>query len=171
MAYVITNGKYYIKMTCTGAVEKTENIDEARMYLSIEKAKDRILRASGKTRGYYILDIDTWLKYYVSKGRIKFPQEIRERIYREYNGTCALCGHRIKYDDMTLDHIVPLVMGGADNVNNLQCTCRTCNMFKGSILPEDFEEHITDIFMYQMEKKHGNKLRWKIVHRMMERII
>ena len=171
MAYVITNGKCFIKMTCTGAVEKTENIQEAMMYLSIEKAKDRILSESGKIRRYYILDIDTWLKYYVSKGRIKFPKEIREAIYREYDGTCALCGHRIKYDDMTLDHIVPLVMGGADNINNLQCTCNTCNMFKGSILPEDFVEHITDIFMYQMEKRYGNKLRWKIVHNLLLKII
>ena len=41
MAYVLTNGKYYIRMTETGAIAKTDNIDEARVYLTVDKAKQR----------------------------------------------------------------------------------------------------------------------------------
>ena len=66
---------------------------------------------------------------------------------------CALCGKKIKYCDMDLDHIVPLAMGGADDVANLQCTCVTCNRIKGSILPEEFDERITEILLYQMKQK------------------
>ena len=72
---------------------------------------------------------------------------------------------------MTLDHITPLAMDGEDNVNNLQGTCKACNLFKGSILPDDFMERITEIFMYQMEKKYSNKLKWKAIHRMLEKMI
>lgn len=75
MAYVLTNGKYYIKMTDTGAIAKTDNIDEARVYLTVDKAKERMQKAPGKTKGYYILDIGTHSKYYISNGRIKFPKE------------------------------------------------------------------------------------------------
>ena len=167
MAYVLTNGKYYIRMTETGAIAKTDNIDEARVYLTVDKAKERMQKAPGKTKGYYILDIGTHSKYYVSNGRIKFPKEVREMIYHSTDGKCALCGRKLVYDDMTLDHITPLAIDGEDNVNNLQGTCKACNLFKGSILPDDFMERITEIFMYQMEKKIKQPWKWKIVHKLL----
>ena len=37
--------------------------------------------------------------------------------------------------------------------------------------PEEFMERITEIFMYQMEKKYSNKLKWKAIHRMLEKMI
>lgn len=171
MAYILTNGKCYIKMTDTGAVTKTDNIDEARVYLTVEKAKERLQKAPGKTKGYYIFDIDTNSKYYVSRERIKFPKEIRKMIYNSADGRCVLCGRKIEYDDMSLDHITPLAMGGADSVENLQCTCKACNLFKGSILPDDFMKRITEIFLYQMEKKNYNRLKWKVIHKMLEKLI
>ena len=168
MAYVLTNGKYYIKMTDTGATAKTDNINEARVYLSVDKAKERMQKAPGKTKGYYILDVGTYSKYYVQNGRIRFPKEVREMLYHDADGKCVLCGRKIVYDDMTLDHIKPLARGGEDNANNLQCTCEACNLFKGSVLPDDFMERITDIFMYQMGKKHCESVRWKISRRLLE---
>ena len=171
MAYVLTNGKYYIKMTETGAVTKTDNIDDARVYLTVDKAKERMQKAPGKTKGYYIFDIGTHSKYYVAKGRIKFPKEIREMMYHNADGRCVLCGRKIVYDDMTLDHITPLAMGGADSVENLQCTCEACNLFKGSVLPDDFMKRITEIFMYQMGKKYSNKLKWRVIHKLLEKLI
>lgn len=171
MAYVLTNGKYYIRMTETGATAKTDNIDEARVYLTVDKAKERMQKAPGKTKGYYIYDMDTHSKYYMSKGRIKFPKEVREMIYHSTDGKCALCGRKLVYDDMSLDHITPLAMGGADSVENLQCTCEACNLFKGSILPDDFMERITEIFMYQMEKRNKGKFYWKIVHKLLGKMM
>jgi len=171
MAYVLTNGKFYIRMTNTGAIAKTDNIDEARVYLTTDKAKERLQKSPGKTKNYYILDIGTHSKYYVSNGRIKFPKEVRELMYYNADGRCVLCGRKIIYDDMTLDHVTPLAMGGHDNVENLQCVCRACNLFKGSILPDDFFERITAIFLYQMEKKHSGKLKWRIIHKILKEMI
>lgn len=171
MAYVLTNGKYYIKMTNTGAIVKTDQIDDARIYLTIDKAKERMVKSPGKTKGYYILDIGTHSRYYISKGRIKFPKEVREMMYHNTDGRCVLCGRKIEYEHMSLDHVTPLAMGGFDDVNNLQVTCKACNLFKGSILPDDFMERITEIFMYQMEKKHGGKAKWKIIHRILGKMI
>mgnify|MGYP000916555126 FL=1 len=108
--------------------------------MDTEKAKERMIKAPGKTNGYYIQDIETNAKYKVSrgKGRINFPKEVRKLIYDTAKGRCALCGKKITYDKMTLDHIVPLAMNGADDVSNLQYTCEACNLFKGSVLPDDF---------------------------------
>lgn len=173
MAYVLTNGTHYIRMTETGRVAKTQDVNEARIYLTTEKAKERLLKAPSKTHGYYIQDVETNAKYKFSrsKGRINFPKEVRELIYNTAKGRCALCGRKITYDNMTLDHIVPLAMNGVDDVSNLQCTCEACNLFKGAILPEDFFNRITTIFMYQMDKKNKHKLIWKITYNILKQMI
>lgn len=173
MGYVLTNGSYYVRMTETGGVAKTKDINEARVYMTTEKAKERMLKAPAKTSGYYIVDVETNTRYRLSRknGRINFPAEIRKLIYSNADGRCALCGRKIVYNDMTLDHIEPLTMGGADSVTNLQCTCEACNLFKGSALPDDFMERITEIFIYQTECKQGKRLLWKITHKLLNRIV
>lgn len=62
-------------------------------------------------------------------------------------------------------------MGGENDVSNLACTCLPCNVFKGNILPENFLNRINDIFMYQTEKNTKHKLKWKIVHRLLQSCI
>lgn len=173
MAYVLTNGEYYIRMTETGKTAKTQDVSEARIYITADKAKERLLKAPGKTKGYYIKDTDTNTKYEFNrnKGRVKFPKEVRKLIYNTAKGRCVLCGRKITYDKMTLDHIVPLAMNGEDDVRNLQCTCESCNLFKGSVLPEDFMDRINEIFWYQMEKKNHRNLLWILVKKSVKKLI
>lgn len=170
MSYVLTNGRHYIKMSDTGKMVKTSSIDDAKIYLDTHKAKEKLERFPGKTKGYYIFDVDSGTRYRVSNGRIHFPPEVRKLIYNTADGRCVLCGRKISYDSMTLDHINPLSMGGIDSVENLQCTCKACNQFKGSVLPDDFLERIEEIFKYQMGRKYHDKLRWKIVHRLLKNL-
>lgn len=171
MGYVLTNGTHYISRTETGAIRKVENIEDARVYLTTQKAKECMKKATKKTKGYYILDLESLDKYNVHHGRIHFPQEVRKMVYNTAEGRCVLCGRKICYDAMTLDHIKPLAFGGADSVENLQCTCKACNQFKGSVLPDNFMERVTAIFLYQMDKKMGKRMRWKIVHKLLKKVI
>ena len=60
---------------------------------------------------------------------------------------------------------------GEDELNNLACTCYPCNLFKGNILPDDFMERITEIFLYQLEKKYKSKLKWKIIHKILNKML
>ena len=62
------------------------------------------------------------------------------RHFERQNGRCAYCGipmllppHRAKPRDRraTLDHIVPLVRGGADSEANTVAACLACNNAKG----------------------------------------
>ena len=92
-------------------------------------------------------------------------------IYIRNDGKCALCGRKINFEDMTLDHIVPLDKNGEDSINNLQSACLACNRFKANIKPDDFMDRITTIFIYQMGKKYSGKIRWKIVHKALENLI
>ncbi|MFI4875904.1 MAG: HNH endonuclease [Blastopirellula sp. JB062] len=51
------------------------------------------------------------------------PQEIRNRLWKKYNGRCAACSAG---DYLELVRIIPKSMGGGDEENNIQLLCRRC---------------------------------------------
>lgn len=177
MAIVLTNGKYFIKTSETGGIVKTTDIREAQTFYSCNVAMNKAFKAPGKCKGYYPYDFDDTTSCAIDikqaveikkkPKRKQYTTEQRKIIYQRANGRCQLCGRKIEYEDMSLDHIVPLSWGGADEMENLQCTCFPCNKFKSNILPDKFVDRITEIFMFQMEKKHSNRLKWKIAHKLL----
>lgn len=192
MAILITNGTYYIRYTVSGATKKTTDINLAHKFSNVHDAIHEMKKAKGQTKNYYVFDTLSqhilWKhmtpeeleevrrnKLALSmvkrdkRGRVirkTYSEDTRKLIYKNAHGRCELCGRKILLEDMTLDHINPLSMGGEDDVENLACTCYSCNLFKGNILPDDFMERITEIFMYQMEMKSNNGLRWKLASRL-----
>lgn len=197
MAIVITNGTYFIRYTDTGATKKISDINLAYQFPNVNAAISGMKQAKGKTQGYYVYDTHTqrilwkWLtkeerlearRNNMAKSMVKrddngkivrkiYSPDTRKLIYNNAHGKCELCGRNILLEDMTIDHVNPLSMGGEDDVENLACTCYPCNLFKGNILPDDFMERITEIFMYQMEKKSKNGLRWKLASRLFSSIL
>ena len=71
----------------------------------------------------------------------------------------------------SLDHIIPVSKGGTNDFSNVFCSCHICNTIKHDIYPEDFMERISKIFLYQMEKKSGNSIKWKIIHRLLNGMV
>ena len=45
----------------------------------------------------------------------------RWKVYIKDNGTCQICGKPLTYEEMTIDHIIPLAHGG---VNHISDKCR-----------------------------------------------
>lgn len=165
MALVLTNGQCYIATKKSGGIIKTPHIEEAQRFSNVYSANRKLQKAPGKCRGYYILKISN------GKKRRKYSADVRKMIYDKAGGRCVLCGRKILFEDMTLDHIIPLAMNGPDEVENLQCTCELCNRAKASALPEEFIDRISSIFMYQMEKKYVDKFKWKIVHKFLKNMV
>ncbi len=176
MAIVITNGKFYVKRKETGAIRKTTEIDKATIYNNVDEAVEEMKKAPARTKGFYVYDTVTmhicwrWFSNKKKKRR-NFSKEVRQMVYNKAEGRCQLCGKKITLDEMTLDHIVPLGMGGRDEEDNLQCSCRSCNEFKSNILPEEFENKINTIFFYQSNKKYKGSLRWKIAQKLLNGIL
>jgi 5-methylcytosine-specific restriction endonuclease McrA len=56
-------------------------------------------------------------------------------IYARDNGLCGICGQPVAFNDMELDHVVPLSRGGKHEPANVQCAHATCNRRKGAKLP------------------------------------
>lgn len=46
-----------------------------------------------------------------------------------HNHRCLACGRKRK---LTADHIVPLYLGGSDDITNIQPLCKPCNSSKGA---------------------------------------
>jgi 5-methylcytosine-specific restriction endonuclease McrA len=51
------------------------------------------------------------------------------KILKRYNHTCPGCGET--EEKLTVDHVVPVALGGTSNPDNLQPLCRRCNSRKG----------------------------------------
>ena len=45
-------------------------------------------------------------------------------------GICYHCGQGFPAEDMTMDHLIPLVRGGRSGKNNIVISCKACNSDK-----------------------------------------
>lgn len=52
----------------------------------------------------------------------------RLRVLRRDGGLCVYCGA----DATCVDHVIPMVRGGDDSMENLVASCTVCNLRKGS---------------------------------------
>lgn len=155
--FIITNGQYYIYLNENGKHIKTTEKRYALQYSTVEEAENYMRKAPKKTYKFFVADTDgaiikNWNEIKGKKKRKNYSKTVRKMIYDKSNGRCMLCGRKILFSDMTLDHIMPLAMGGADDVGNLQTAHLYCNHFKADILPDEFVERITEIFLYQIGK-------------------
>lgn len=55
----------------------------------------------------------------------------REAIFERDGWLCGICGEPVEASDATLDHIVPISLGGADQPSNVRLAHSTCNSRRG----------------------------------------
>ena len=75
----------------------------------------------------------------------EFPDDVREQVYKKCHGHCAYCGCLLDYKDMQVDHVIPLRVGGNDDISNMLPACRSCNHYKAALDLEQFREYVHQI--------------------------
>ena len=160
--YVIKNGKNFYVRIENGNITKTQKFVEATKFRTTEIAQMVINLKPGQLHSYRVCDVYNKIVYPKGRVRVIYTPRERKMIYNKAEGRCQLCGCKITYDEMTLDHIVPLAMGGEDSLENLQATCEPCNSHKNALLPEAYFDKVNRTFVFQMNKKYSHNLLWKL---------
>ncbi len=61
----------------------------------------------------------------------------RKRVYERDMGLCGICGLPVEKGDFTLDHRLPLILGGTHSYENCRTAHASCNFRKGAKRPEE----------------------------------
>jgi len=62
-------------------------------------------------------------------GTLQISSLFKDERWKMENGArCVYCGST---DNLSVDHLFPRIKGGADRVENLVCSCKSCNSSKG----------------------------------------
>jgi 5-methylcytosine-specific restriction endonuclease McrA len=63
--------------------------------------------------------------------RIPIPSDLRRAVFERDGGRCVECGSNF---DLQYDHLLPVALGGATTLENLQLLCADCNRRKSDSL-------------------------------------
>ncbi len=64
--------------------------------------------------------------------KIEETKTVKERLFKDQNGTCNGCKRKMEIYDFEIDHIVPRAKEGGDYYENYQLLCPKCNRDKGT---------------------------------------
>lgn len=63
-------------------------------------------------------------------------RRLRFEILRRDSHACRYCGDKAPDVKLTVDHVIPVALGGGDEPNNLVTACADCNAGKSSMSPD-----------------------------------
>ena len=79
------------------------------------------------------------LPWYNRRGsREHIPGQLRYDVLAKSGGVCVACGVSAQQRALEVDHIVPVNMGGPNDISNLQALCYKCNAQKSDRDKTDF---------------------------------
>lgn len=73
--------------------------------------------------------------------RISIPSTVRKYVFERDNYQCQSCGKQYGETNLTIDHIIPLVRGGSNDISNLQTLCFSCNRQKADKIDNRFRRY------------------------------
>ena len=82
-------------------------------------------------RAHMMLNVNEGHQQRPQGQRQPIPREVRRAVFERDSGQCVECSSKF---DLQYDHVIPVALGGATTVDNLQLLCGECNRLKGADL-------------------------------------
>ncbi len=70
------------------------------------------------------------------------PLNLRRSVIERDGPRCVYCDEDLQDKEIHLDHVIPESKGGLTTRENLQVTCRKCNLAKGTLTEQEFTENL-----------------------------
>lgn len=88
----------------------------------------------------FALDADGFTKVLQRKAASAIHASVQQYVWARDNFACVFCGRRMgtPHVILSIDHWMPLELGGANAESNYLTACTTCNKNKGMMHPEAF---------------------------------
>jgi len=88
--------------------------------------------------------MDDWIdikrdEKHIARGKKK-ARELRKSQWWQQQlqkGTCHYCNKHFDADDLTMDHVLPIVRGGKSTKGNIVACCKQCNNDKKYLTPAE----------------------------------
>ena len=78
----------------------------------------------------------------MSQKKDYIPLNLRRSVIDRDGPRCVYCDEDLTNAEIHLDHVIPESKGGLTSLNNLQVTCRKCNLAKGVLTESDFTNRL-----------------------------
>ena len=102
--------------------EKSQTFSVDEIYALLKKLNNK--------NGKFFNDKDIWDAICrVERGKVS--NKIRFAIYNRDGYRCRMCGASGRFNQLEIDHIIPIAKGGKTTYDNLQTLCHKCNVEKG----------------------------------------
>jgi 5-methylcytosine-specific restriction endonuclease McrA len=72
----------------------------------------------------------------------RIPTALRRMVIERDGYYCVYCDENLENAEIHLDHVIPESKGGLTTYDNLQVTCRKCNLAKGVLTEDQFTEQL-----------------------------
>lgn len=72
------------------------------------------------------------------QNKARIPLNLRRRIIERDGYYCVYCDEDLRDAEIHMDHVIPESKGGPTSYDNLQVTCRKCNLAKGVLTESEF---------------------------------
>lgn len=71
-------------------------------------------------------------------------------------GICGYCGKKVHPNNLTMDHIVPLIRGGKSEHSNIVACCKECNQTKSHMSPAEWKKHLETVLQNREDHEKGD---------------
>jgi 5-methylcytosine-specific restriction endonuclease McrA len=76
------------------------------------------------------------------QNKARIPLHLRRRVLERDGYYCVFCDEDLRDAEIHMDHVIPESKGGPTTYDNLQVTCRKCNLAKGVLTESEFTNRL-----------------------------